>query len=76
MTHTSRKININNQIRTDESEVEKDEWKKLNLFVLLDQDGSSDQSSKSTLVDSRLIYPIPSPAGSIQFEKKILNGSC
>ena len=28
------------------------------------------KGSKATLVDTRLIYPIPSPSGGVQFEKK------
>jgi hypothetical protein len=37
---------------------------------LLGQGAGSFQGSKSTLVDSRLIYPVPSATGGIKFEKK------
>ena len=37
------------------------------MFLFLG--AGSDQRSKSTLVDSRLIYPVPSPIRSIEFEK-------
>jgi hypothetical protein len=37
---------------------------------LLGQGAGSVQGTKSTLVDSRLIYPVPSPTGGAQFEKK------
>ena len=37
---------------------------------MLGKGGGSVQGSRSTLVDSRLIYPVPSPIGCIEFEKK------